>query len=62
MPRKKLNVNCPHCASTTALIGPGAGPHAARLTCSECDRFIRWVGKRELAAITALETVFGGLQ
>jgi transposase-like protein len=60
MTRNVVQCNCPSCGSTTAIVEPGTGPHVARLTCSECDRFIRWIGKKELTAIEALATVFGG--
>jgi len=60
MTQKTVHCLCPHCDSPVAFVGPGAGPHAARLTCSECDRFIRWVGKKELTAIELLAKALGG--
>lgn len=53
---------CMDCGCTDRQIGPGAGPHVARLTCSECESFVRWVGKKELTAIDTLASMFGGVQ
>jgi hypothetical protein len=38
---------CTHCQSDRAIVGPGKGPHYAKLTCADCDKFGRWlsVGK-----------------
>jgi hypothetical protein len=32
-------------ASAVPVLGPGAGPHAARATCRQCSRFIKWLPK-----------------
>lgn len=38
---------CPRCAfQGPHPCGPGAGPHAARLVCGACERFLRWLPKR----------------
>lgn len=42
---------CASCGSTERRLGAGKGPHSASLRCEGCDRFIRWVGKRELAKL-----------
>jgi hypothetical protein len=51
---------CSSCGSTERKLGIGKGPHLASLRCAACDlrfaaalryRFIRWVGKSELAKI-----------
>jgi hypothetical protein len=35
---------CKHCArAVEATVTPGAGPHYARLDCSICGRFLRWL-------------------
>jgi hypothetical protein len=37
---------CPHCQATGLYeVGPGAGPHFARLLCGQCQRFIKWLPK-----------------
>jgi len=36
---------CKQCGSTNTQMGPGAGPHHARLVCSDCGRFLRWLPK-----------------
>jgi hypothetical protein len=38
---------CTRCGSFAVLIGPGAGPHHARLTCQDC-RAVRWLRKPEV--------------
>jgi hypothetical protein len=48
---KKTHLPCAHCASTEQKLGAGKGPHTASLRCGECDRFIKWIGKSELAKI-----------
>ncbi len=51
---------CASCGSTERKLGAGFGPHTAELRCGECDmrsaaakryRFIKWIGKSELAKI-----------
>jgi hypothetical protein len=34
---------CPGCGSMAAIVGKGAGPHAARLDCANCARFRGWL-------------------
>jgi hypothetical protein len=41
------------CGSADFTVGEGAGPHAARLTCSRCGRFRRWIGRREIEGAAA---------
>jgi hypothetical protein len=37
---------CPLCtASGPHQVGPGAGPHYARLVCGQCGAFLRWLPK-----------------
>jgi hypothetical protein len=33
------------CGSPLALVGPGAGPHAARLNCRTCNRHRGWLSR-----------------
>jgi hypothetical protein len=42
---------CGNCGSTERKLGAGKGPHTASLKCAACDRFIKWIGKSELAKI-----------
>jgi hypothetical protein len=42
---------CSSCGSTERKLGIGKEPHSASLRCGKCDRFIRWIGKPELAKI-----------
>jgi hypothetical protein len=42
---------CASCGSIERKLGAGKGPHTASLKCAECDRFIKWLGKSELAKI-----------
>lgn len=34
---------CRRCSSELAVIGPGKGPHAASLTCAECETHRGWL-------------------
>jgi hypothetical protein len=59
----RINSNhlpCASCGSTERRLGAGKEPHSASLKCAECDlrfaaalryRFIKWLGKSELAKI-----------
>jgi hypothetical protein len=51
---------CPECGCNEKLIGPGSGPHAARLDCAECGRFIQWVKRSEVASLGKIGAVIGG--
>jgi hypothetical protein len=42
---------CQRCGGESFLSGPGAGPHAARLTCIACGRFAGWLSKTKLAEL-----------
>jgi len=50
---------CRACGDHVAIIGSSAGPHAARLTCSECGIHMGWLSARETAFITKIATTFG---
>ena len=39
------------CGGESFLPGPGAGPHAARLTCVTCGAFGGWLSKTSAAEI-----------
>lgn len=36
---------CRSCGATEAIEIPGSGPHYAGLKCSNCGRWIKWLGK-----------------
>lgn len=44
---------CPYCASASAYIAKGTGPHAAALNCNQCDRHLSWLSRDHLAAMAA---------
>jgi hypothetical protein len=50
---------CRACGSNVAIVGSSCGPHAARLTCTECGIHAGWMGAREVAFITKIATTFG---
>ena len=37
--------NCPGCGSKNFRVEDAAPPHAQKLICSDCDRFIKWLPK-----------------
>lgn len=44
---------CPWCGASDLAVGPGSGPHFASLTCRDCRRVVKWLGRpidRESAA------------
>jgi hypothetical protein len=51
---------CPDCGSMTATIGKGAGPHAARLDCSNCGKFRGWLPALAAEALVDTVTRYGG--
>jgi hypothetical protein len=42
---------CASCGSTERRLGVGKGPHTASLRCGECNKFVKWIGKSELAKL-----------
>lgn len=44
-------IPCAQCGSKSRKLGLGKGPHSACWRCGECDRFIKWIGKVELAKL-----------
>jgi hypothetical protein len=57
----ELERGCARCGSTTLVIsGPGAGPHAAALTCPHCHRNGGWLQKDAAAFIADVVKAFGG--
>ena len=48
---KTVAICCPRCAGSVSAIGEGKGPHAAKVTCSDCGRFIQWLSKRSLTEL-----------
>lgn len=38
---------CPHChCPGPHPVGPGTGPHTAKLVCRQCGRFLRWLSTK----------------
>jgi hypothetical protein len=50
-----MNYTCKHCGSDSTKIEKGKPPHLASLICADCDRWIKWLSKRELASIEQSE-------
>jgi DNA repair protein RadD len=44
------NEACPQCGCELRSWARGQGPHAAKEVCTECNRFLRWVPKDEVAS------------
>lgn len=43
-----LKKSCYNCESSHGYITPsGNETHLARLSCIECDRFLKWIGKAD---------------
>lgn len=56
----ELDRGCKWCGSGTLVIaGPGAGPHAAALSCPHCHRNGGWLPKEAAAFVTATIKEFG---
>lgn len=56
-----LGDRCPRCnAKDSLIVGDGGGHHAARLDCSECERFVKWLSKSAFAAIESSAQNLGG--
>jgi hypothetical protein len=50
---------CAVCGETAVVIGAGAGPHAAALHCSCCNRHRGWLPKTVADFLTDLVVRFG---
>jgi len=57
--RVQTSQDCRACGSNVATIGSSAGPHAARLNCSECGIHRGWMSAREAAFIAKIVSMFG---
>lgn len=44
-----IEICCPNCGGSAGKLGEGKGPHAAKIVCSSCDRFIKWLSKSALS-------------
>jgi hypothetical protein len=42
-----LQEPCIKCGGNIGVIGPGCGPHAAELRCTNCVWHVRWLSERE---------------
>ena len=47
------------CGNHFAIIGSSSGPHAARLDCTACGTWCRWLSHQEAAFITEIVGKFG---
>jgi hypothetical protein len=47
------------CCLNICIIGPGGGPHAARLTCTGCGQHRGWLSKSTARWIESVITRFG---
>ena len=45
---------CPNCGSTNTAVGPGVGPHHAKLICGDCGAW-RWLPKPKVKTLWAAE-------
>jgi hypothetical protein len=50
---------CPKCRSVMVTITKAPPPHAARLDCSDCGRFRKWMGFNEAKAFIETTAIFG---
>lgn len=41
---QKCLVPCRHCGSVWGVVKDGTGPHAKRIDCQGCGRFLNWMG------------------
>jgi hypothetical protein len=48
--------HCPACGSLAMDEQPGTGPHAGKLVCHDCGRFVRWTSAagRDVRPLTGL--------
>jgi hypothetical protein len=46
----RLSQQC-QCGETVLVVGPGEERHIARLTCSSCSRYVKWLSKRDAAFV-----------
>jgi hypothetical protein len=56
--RVKLGRDVP-CCDDIAVVGPGAGPHAAELTCAICGRHCGWLSKSTASWLETVINKFG---
>jgi hypothetical protein len=56
---RTIDVPCAVCGETVVTIGPSAGPHAAALHCSCCDRHRGWLPKPVANFLADAATLFG---
>jgi hypothetical protein len=43
---------CKSCCETEfPLVGEGVGPHAGKLICVACGKFLRWIPKSDMADV-----------
>jgi hypothetical protein len=49
----ELENPCLKCGESIGELGIGKGPHNASIRCKGCRRFVKWIGKKELAEIVS---------
>jgi len=49
---------CPKCDSHNHTVGPGSGPHYARVQCADCGAFVRWAKKPRHIALTSAQRAY----
>jgi hypothetical protein len=54
-----MDGSCRACGSTTALIGPGRGPHLGELRCSSCNKHRQWISRSSYTAIAKFVAEIG---
>ena len=58
MKRCQLFKPCPSCGNDKGHIYPsGNNYHAGKIHCSQCDRFLKWISKREFDRAMAMKLV-----
>jgi hypothetical protein len=50
---------CPKCRSLMVTVTKAPPPHAARLDCTDCGRFRKWMGVNEAKALLETTAIFG---
>src|SRR5262245_54863375 len=61
-PGEAVPLICRHCgAATVPRRGPGRGPHAARLDCGACGRFLQWAQKEPRMVACVNQTILLGV-
>jgi hypothetical protein len=57
--RMLMGGRCPECRSNSAVLGSSAGPHHARICCTDCGRFHSWLGGECAEFLKTFIDIFG---